>query len=362
MRAIYSKSGLGDETYGPPFVFQTDYEAKLKNAVIEAEETMFTAVSSVLSKTSTHCSKITHLIVVCSMYSPSPSLASMVVNRFGLEESVKSYNLSGMGCSAGTVAIDMAAQLLKREIGYALIVATENTSLNWYFGDNRHMLVTNCIFRVGSAAALITNDPHARHQAKLELVSTLRTHHGADDAAYNAATQQEDEKGTLGVALTQDLVRVAGAGLKNHISTLGPHVLPMSQLLKYAFNVLRSYFSKDGKGVGVPDFTTAFEHICIHAGGKAVINSISRIMKFEEKVVEPARMCLHRFGNTSSSLVFYELAYFEGKKRIKEGDRVWMLAFGTGFKACSLVWRAARDSWMDNDNPWTECIHRYPVY
>ncbi|ONK59383.1 uncharacterized protein A4U43_C08F5870 [Asparagus officinalis] len=81
-------------------------------------------------------------------------------------------------------------------------------------------------------------------------------------------------------------------------------------------------------------------------------------MKLDAEVVEPARMCLHRFGNTSSSLVFYELAYFEAKRRIKEGDRVWMLAFGTGFKACSVVWRALRDSRVDPDNPWRDCIHR----
>jgi len=229
------------------------------------------------------------------------------------------------------------------------------------------MLVTNCIFRAGTAAAIVTNDPAVRHRAKMELVRTLRTHHGADDASYNAAIQTEDEEGNVGVSLSKDLVRVAGAGLKNHISTLAPKVLPMSELLRYAYNVARYFVAGDRKtaaaaaAVPVPDFTTAFEHICIHAGGKAVIDAVGRLMRFDAEVVEPARMCLHRFGNTSSSLVFYELAYFEAKKRIKEGDRVWMLAFGTGFKACSVVWKALTDSWMDADNPWSECIHRYPV-
>lgn len=225
------------------------------------------------------------------------------------------------------------------------------------------MLVTNCIFRCGTSAALVTNDPSMRHRAKMELVRTLRTHHGADDASYNAAIQQEDEEGNVGVALTKDLVRVAGNGLKNHISTLAPRVLPVAELLRYAYSVARSYAAGDRKGAAghVPDFTTAFEHMCVHAGGKAVIDAVGRLMKLDGEVVEPARMCLHRFGNTSSSLVFYELAYFEAKGRIKEGDRVWMLAFGTGFKACSVVWVALRDSWMDPDNPWTGCIHRYPI-
>jgi hypothetical protein len=41
----------------------------------------------------------------------------------------------------------------------------------------------------------------------------------------------EDEDGMVGVALTKDLVRVAGAGLRQHISTLAPYVLPVSELL-----------------------------------------------------------------------------------------------------------------------------------
>ncbi|XP_010925069.1 3-ketoacyl-CoA synthase 4 [Elaeis guineensis] len=361
MRAIYRKSGLGDETYAPPFLFQTDYGAQFRHAILEAEEGMFSAVASLLAKTAVEPSRITLLITACSMFAPSPSFSSFIVHRFKLAPSVKTFNLAGMGCSAGTMSIDLAAKILRRRVGYALIVVTESTSLNWYFGDNRHMLVTNCIFRAGTAAALVTSDPSRLGAAKMELVRTLRTHHGADDAAYNAAVQMEDEDGNVGVALTKDLVRVAGAGLKGHISTLAPRVLPVSELLRYVYNVTRSIMAGDRKAVHVPAFTKAFEHMCIHAGGKAVIDAVGKIMRFDHGVTEPARMCLHRFGNTSSSLVFYELAYFEAKGRVKKGDRVWMLAFGTGFKACSVVWRALRDSGMDPDNPWKECIHRYPV-
>lgn len=225
------------------------------------------------------------------------------------------------------------------------------------------MLVTNCIFRVGTAATLLTSDPAARRTAKFELLHTIRTHHGADDAAYNAAIQADDANGSIGVSLTKDLVRVAGVALRDHISTLAPRVLPTTELLRYAWRVTISVI-KGGKKAAmphVPDFTKAFEHMCIHAGGKAVIDAVGRIMGFDDRVTEPARMCLHRFGNTSSSLVFYELGYFEAKGRVRRGDRLWMLAFGTGFKACSVVWRALRDGTMEPDSPWKECVHRYPV-
>ncbi|KAM0932666.1 putative very-long-chain 3-oxoacyl-CoA synthase [Dioscorea sansibarensis] len=363
MRGIYLKSGLGDETYAPPFIFQTDYEARLRSAIQEAEEGMITAVDSLLSKTNVSISMIDTVIVTCGMFTPSPSLASLLVNHYKLGDGVKTYNLSGMGCSSGAAAVDLAARLLRsggKAARYALVVVTESISLNWYFGDDRSMLVTNCIFRVGCAAALMTSDGARHRDAKLELLHSLRTHHGADDSAYAAAYQAEDTHGNVGVALKKDLIRVAGEGLRAHIKELAPRVLPVVQLVNYGYRAVMGALKKDAKPY-VPDFTTAFEHMCVHTGGKAVIETVGRLMRLSEDLTEPARMCLHRFGNTSSSLVFYELAYFEAKNRVKKGDRVWMLAFGTGFKVCSLVWKSLQDSCLDADNPWMDCIHRYPV-
>nr|QYJ54447.1 3-ketoacyl-CoA synthase-like protein [Delphinium elatum] len=363
MRGIYLKSGLGDETYVPPFIFQNDYEATLNSALDEAKESMFSAVDALLFKTQMDPKQIDILIVTCGSFSPSPSLSALLVNRYKFKPEIKTFNLSGMGCSSGALSIDLASQLLRtgKKSRNALVVITENISLNWYFGDNRSMLVTNCIFRVGCAATIITNDTTLRSSAKMELINSLRTHHGANDSAYNAAVQQEDEKGTVGIALTKDLIRVAAMGLKEHITSLAPRVLPLSQLVAYAYSVLVSVMSRDDKKPTVPDFTTAFDHMCIHTGGKAVIEQVGRVLKLSEDVTEPARMTLHRFGNTSSSLIFYELAYFEAKGRVKKGDKLWMLAFGTGFKVCSLVFKSLRDSIAEADNPWNDCIRRYPL-
>ncbi|KAI3952691.1 hypothetical protein MKX01_013653 [Papaver californicum] len=365
MRGIYLKSGLGDETYVPPFIFEHDYEAKLKSAVQEAEEGMFSSIDSLLEKTKIDPQEITVLIVTCGSFTPVPSLTSLVVNKYKLNPDIKTYNLSGMGCSSGVMSIDLASKVLSSstDIGYALVVVTESISLGWYFGDNRSMLVTNCIFRVGCAAALVTNDPKKKRVAKFELTNSLRTHHGSDDSAYRAAFQQEDEMGNVGVSLTKDLIRVAGVNLREHIKTLAPRVLPLSQLVMYAYSVIMSVLSKGESKPIVPDFMTAFEHACIHTGGKAVIEQVGRVLRLDDDVTEPARMCLHRFGNTSSSLVFYELAYFEAKNRMNKGDKTWVLAFGTGFKVCSLILKSLRDSSgnIEADNPWKDCLHRYPL-
>ncbi|CAH9085299.1 unnamed protein product [Cuscuta europaea] len=384
MRNIYAKSGLGDETYAPQFIFDAAAEKDsccttrptLKCALQEAEEGIFSSVDALFAKTLIPPSSIDVVIVTCGSFSPTPSLSSLIINRYKLRPDVKAYNLSGMGCSSGVISIDLAARLLRGGGGgrrqNALVVVTESITLNWYHGASRSMLVTNCLFRVGCTAALITNDPSFRRVAKMELVDSLRTHHGADESSYRAAFQMEDEDGITGVALTKDLVRVAGVNLRNHIKILAPRVLPLSQLTSYLVSAVLSatlsslYGGRRSKIIPppkVPDFTTAFEHMCIHTGGRAVIDQVARVLRLSDEVTEAARMCLNRFGNTSSSLVFYELAYFEAKKRVKKGDRMWMIAFGTGFKVGSLVWKWVQDGTReeDDDNPWSDCIRNFPL-
>ncbi|XP_076934973.1 3-ketoacyl-CoA synthase 11-like [Bidens hawaiensis] len=364
MRNIYSKSGLGNDTYGPPFMFEENQTPSLKSALKEVDEGIFSAVDSLLAKTKISPEEIDVVIVTCGSFSPSPSISSLIVNKYKMKSDVKTYNLSGMGCSSGVLSIDMAYRILRgggRKIKNALVVITESITLNWYEGEERSMLVTNCIFRVGCAAAIITNNPSRRSTAKMELSHSLRTHHGADDSAYRAAFQEEDNKGITGVSLTKDLIRVAGVNLRQHIKILAPRVLPLSELARYVYSVVSTAMPGGELKPLVPDFKMAFDHICVHTGGKAVIEQVGRVLKFSDSVTEPARMTLNRFGNTSSSLVFYELAYFEAKNRVKKGEKMWMIAFGTGFKVGSLVWKWVSDSKPESDNPWNDSIQNYPL-
>ena len=80
-----------------------------------------------------------------------------------------------------------------------------------------------------------------------------------------------------------------------------------------------------------------------------------------EGQMEASRMTLYRFGNTSSSSVWYELAYAEAKGRIKRGDRVWQIAYGSGFKCSSAFWKAIRTIDREKMNPWSDVIDEFPV-
>lgn len=362
-KKILERSGLGEKTYFPEALLRVPANPCMAEARKEAEMVMFGAIDELLGKTGVKAKDIGILVVNCSLFNPTPSLSSMIVNHYKLRGNIQSYNLGGMGCSAGLISIHLAKQLLQvHPNSYALVVSMENITLNWYFGNNRSMLVSNCIFRMGGAAVLLSNRSSDRRRSKYQLIHTVRTHKGADDRSYSCVFQEEDDKKEVGVALSKDLMSVAGEALKTNITTLGPLVLPMSeQLLFFATLVARKVLKMKIKPY-IPDFKMAFEHFCIHAGGRAVLDELEKNLELSEWHMEPSRMTLYRFGNTSSSSLWYELAYSEAKGRIRKGDRTWQIAFGSGFKCNSAVWRALRT--VDPakiKNPWMDEIHEFPV-
>ncbi|ESQ53672.1 hypothetical protein EUTSA_v10025028mg [Eutrema salsugineum] len=366
-RKILNRSGLGEETYLPESILCIPPRPTMAAAREEAEQVIFGAIDNLFDNTKINPREISVLVVNCSLFNPTPSLSAMVVNKYKLRENVKSFNLGGMGCSAGVIAIDLANDMLQiHRHTFALVVSTENITQNWYFGNNRAMLIPNCLFRVGGSAILLSNRARDRKRSKYKLVHTVRTHKGSDAKAFNCVYQEQDETLKTGVSLSKDLTAIAGEALKTNITTLGPLVLPISeQILFFANFLAKRLFNgkkkKKKKKPYLPDFKLAFDHFCIHAGGRAVIDELEKSLKLLPKHVEASRMTLHRFGNTSSSSIWYELAYTEAKGRMRQGNRVWQIAFGSGFKCNSAVWVALRDVKPSVNNPWEHCIHRYPV-
>jgi len=272
----------------------------------------------------------------------------MVINKYKMRSNVRTYNISGMGCSAGVIAIDLAKDLLQvYPNSVAVVLSTENITQNWYTGNDRTMMVQNTLFRMGGAGIMLTNRTRGRLRslAKYELMCTVRVCKAGDDKAYNSVYQMEDATGKLGVRLaaSKDLMAVVGDALKTNLSILGPMVLPWSEQIKFFVNLcVRKMLPKKKIPAYIPNFRSAFKHFCIHAGGRAVIDGIESNLSLTPYDVEPSRAALFRYGNTSSSSIWYEFNYIEKSHNVKKGDKIWQIAFGSGFKCNSCVWVALR--------------------
>ncbi|KAL4358972.1 hypothetical protein AHAS_Ahas08G0030800 [Arachis hypogaea] len=96
------------------------------------------------------------------------------------------------------------------------------------------------------------------------------------------------------------LMTIAGDTLKTNITTLSALVLPTSeQLLFFAILVAKTLLKMKVKAY-ILDFKLAFEHFCIHAGDRAVLDELNKNLQLSP---------------------WYELAYTEANGRVKKGDR-----------------------------------------
>ena len=110
---ILERSGLGEETCLPPAIHYIPVEPTVEAAHEEAETVIFTTIDDLLSKTGVKPRDIDILIVNCSLFSPTPSLSAMVINKYKMRSNIKSFSLSGMGCSCSPISVDLARGLLQ---------------------------------------------------------------------------------------------------------------------------------------------------------------------------------------------------------------------------------------------------------
>ncbi|MED6153121.1 hypothetical protein PIB30_098525, partial [Stylosanthes scabra] len=169
MVKTFHASGLSEEdTYAPPFIHDiTPRMGDQNDAIREVHMVFFPTIDDLLAKTNVSPTDIDILIINCSRFCPFPSLSSIVINKYSMRSDIKSYNISGSGCSASALGIDMAKRLLKvHENSNAIVLSTEILSTGFYTGNDKSKLILNCVFRMGTAAILLSNKKEAKKHAK----------------------------------------------------------------------------------------------------------------------------------------------------------------------------------------------------
>ncbi|CAA7061208.1 unnamed protein product [Microthlaspi erraticum] len=294
---------------------------------------MFGALDNLFANTNVDPKDVGILVVNCSIFCPTPSLSAMIVNKYKLTEVTSGHSTSAEWVAAPELSgwillktcccyIGTRTQLLSRQRTLLSTGISVTTSPCWY----RTACFESVALRFCCRTSLGTRDGLSTGSCMSSGLTVEQT----TKLSLRLSTG-EDDTGKKGVFLSKDLMAIAGETLKTNFTTLGPLVLPVSEQILYFTTLLaKKLFNEKGLQLSP-----------VHA--------------------EPARMTLHRFGNTSSSSTWYELAYIEAKGRMRRGDRVWQIAFGSGFKCNSAVWEALRNVKPSKNNPWEACVDKYPV-
>eukprot|EP00878_Enallax_costatus_P028265 GHUV01030515.1.p1 GENE.GHUV01030515.1~~GHUV01030515.1.p1 ORF type:complete len:140 (-),score=47.71 GHUV01030515.1:1040-1459(-) len=95
-------AGLGDHTAVCPAI-QTgsDDALGIEPARFEFGATCFTSIAELFNKTGVQPNQVKFVITNSSLFNPTPSLSSAIINHFKMGTDTMNYSLGGMGCSAG---------------------------------------------------------------------------------------------------------------------------------------------------------------------------------------------------------------------------------------------------------------------
>ncbi|KAF8071135.1 CUT1 [Scenedesmus sp. PABB004] len=346
---IVSRSGLSDNGTYLPKAIHPKYnciapKTSIDDAMEEARMVICGAIDGLLKKQGLAAKDIDVLITTCSVFCPTPSLASLVVNHFGMRPDVQSYHLGGMGCSNGVVAVNLVNDILgsRRNVN-AILLTTEITTPAFYKGTDKHRQVTNMLFRTGANAALFSNRRRMAARAKYALTRNVRVHLAARDPAYKCIWWGPDAEGNNGIYLGKDVVNEASRGLSMAMFKVAPSILSVGQIAAYAATEASRRLLGSKAPPYKPRFAECVDHFLIHAGGAKVLDGIGKELQLDDAALEPSRAVLHDYGNISSSTTWYTLGFVESVRGVRRGERLLQIGVGSGIKCGVNVWTALRD-------------------
>ncbi|PNW84282.1 hypothetical protein CHLRE_04g228150v5 [Chlamydomonas reinhardtii] len=243
---VLLKSGLSTETTFLPKAVHPCHtrlpDSTVPTALEEARVVMVGAIDELLGRVPgglDPAADIDILITSNSIFCSTPSLASMVVNHYKLRPDIQAYHLGGMGCSNGTIAINLVRDMLKaRPNSNLLFVCTEVVSYCMYPGKDKARMVANAIFRMGGTAVLFSNRPSQAARAKYVLQHALRVHTGASDASYTSMHWSPDEEGINGIYLDKCIIEEAGKCIEMVMRGITPKIMTWRQYGEAAAHVI----------------------------------------------------------------------------------------------------------------------------
>lgn len=141
-RKMLERSGISDEAYIPASLLCDPPDMCYRTAQEEAETVIFGAVDEVFRNTGVAARDVGVLVTNCSLHNPTPTYADMIVQRYKMSPDVITYNLAGMGCSAGLISIDLVRRLLQVYPNQSFLSITSKSLNNDFVMPCYHFCVT----------------------------------------------------------------------------------------------------------------------------------------------------------------------------------------------------------------------------
>ena len=245
--------------------------------------------------------EITHLVMASCTGFVAPGIDQLVARALGLPETVERVLIGYMGCYAGITALRTARHIARSEPhARVLVVAIELCTLHLQPVSDVEKLLAMLQFGDGAAAAIVSAEPEG-----LELTDPV----------------------ALALPESHDLItwHIGDHGFAMHLSGEVPGRIADA----LAVPAVREVVS----GEEAPDSWA------VHAGGRSILDAVSRGLDLPDGTLDPSHEVLAQCGNMSSATVLFVL-----ERIMASGGRIAngrALAFGPGLAVEGLGYRSA---------------------
>ncbi len=236
-----------------------------------------------------------------------PGLTSYLADDLDLPRGIHAFDIVGMGCGAALPNLECAAGLLALDGSRPVLsIAVEICSATLFMGPDPGLIVSNCIFGDGAAAAVLTEE----RSGGPPFAARFKGFSAVLAPEYRESLRYRQEGGRLRNRLS---IRVPQIG-----SRLGAEAL--ERLLA-------------PRGLSKRDI----RWWAAHAGGTAVLDEVGERIGLDPEALRFSRAVFREYGNMSSPSVLFGLERVLREGRPAAGDLGVLLAFGAGFSAYAAL-------------------------
>jgi alkylresorcinol/alkylpyrone synthase len=235
-----------------------------------------------------------------------PSVDAYLVDKLGLRQDIIRMPITEMGCAGGSSGLIYAEKILRGQPrARAAVLSVEAPSVTFQKNDlSMENIVSTAIFADGAACAVL-GEGAGSGPAIL------------DSSMYHFPASTH----LMGYQLTN-------SGLKIVLDREVPEAI-LGHFERYFAPLLEK------NNLTIKDIA----HFVFHPGGKKIVQSMEKILHPLEKNVDASKAILSARGNLSSATVFYVLEEVIRSGAPCPGDNGYLLAFGPGFSAQSVLLR-----------------------
>jgi predicted naringenin-chalcone synthase len=236
-----------------------------------------------------------------------PGLSSYIAQDLKLKNSIKVFDLMGMGCGAAIPNLDCAASMASRRAdGPILSIAVEICSATFFMGPSPDLVISNSIFGDGAAAAIVDTTRNGQARRLLRLIDF----ESAVFPRYRDQLRYKAQEGRLRNTLSMQVPAI-GARTIRQVSQnlLARHKLEARHI----------------------------DHWVVHPGGTMVLDEVVQKLGISQQALKSSYEIFENYGNMSSPSVLFVLKKILDESEPKRGQKGMLLSFGAGFTAFAAL-------------------------